>query len=111
MRTGSPNRPLNCSNDVPLPREVEVLELGPAERVDALVTMNNPGAWILGEVDSDLRSSGMGIVVDYARWRLIFLPIIRVRRCSTATNNCTWILALWRSFSTRNDVRYPRVGV
>lgn len=47
-------------NRVPVPREVEVLELGPAERVDAIVTMSNPGVWILGEADSNLRSSGMG---------------------------------------------------
>lgn len=53
-------------NRVPVPREVEVLELGPAERVDAIVTMNNPGVWILGDVDSSLRTSGMGVVVAYA---------------------------------------------
>src|SRR3974377_1461496 len=53
-------------NRVPVPHEVEVLELGPAERVDAVVAMNNPGVWILGDVDSSLRSSGMGIVVAYA---------------------------------------------
>jgi FtsP/CotA-like multicopper oxidase with cupredoxin domain len=31
-------------NAVPVPREVEVIEMGPAERVDALVVMNQPGA-------------------------------------------------------------------
>jgi FtsP/CotA-like multicopper oxidase with cupredoxin domain len=53
-------------NRVPVPRDVEVLELGPAERADAIVTMNNPGVWILGEMDSNLRSSGVGVVVAYA---------------------------------------------
>ena len=33
-------------NAVPVPCEVDVIEMGPAERVDALVTMNNPGVWI-----------------------------------------------------------------
>jgi len=38
-------------NAVPVPREVDVIEMGPAERVDAVVTMNQPGVWILGEAD------------------------------------------------------------
>src|ERR1700691_48929 len=45
-------------NRVPTPREVEVLELGPAERVDAVVTMRQPGVWILGEVDDRARNAG-----------------------------------------------------
>jgi FtsP/CotA-like multicopper oxidase with cupredoxin domain len=53
-------------NRVPVPREVEMLEMGPAERVDAVVTMNNPGTWILGEMDDHIRRSGLGIVVEYA---------------------------------------------
>jgi FtsP/CotA-like multicopper oxidase with cupredoxin domain len=53
-------------NRVPVPREVETLDLGPAERVDAVVAMNNPGAWILGEVDDKVRNAGLGIVVEYA---------------------------------------------
>ena len=53
-------------NPVPNPREVEILELGPAERVDAVVTMNQPGVWILGEVDEYVRHAGLGIVVEYA---------------------------------------------
>ncbi|MFY9949909.1 MAG: multicopper oxidase domain-containing protein [Candidatus Sulfotelmatobacter sp.] len=53
-------------NPVPVPREVEVIEMGPAERVDAVVTMNNPGVWILGEANDQVRNAGMGMVVEYA---------------------------------------------
>jgi FtsP/CotA-like multicopper oxidase with cupredoxin domain len=53
-------------NAVPLPREVDVIEMGPAERVDAVVTMNNPGVWILGEANDQPRNAGLGIVVEYA---------------------------------------------
>lgn len=53
-------------NPVPTPRRVDTLVLGPAERVDAVVVMNQPGVWVLGEVDDTLRKSGMGIVVEYA---------------------------------------------
>jgi len=53
-------------NRVPAPREVEVLELGPAERADAIVTMRQPGVWILGEVDDRVRNAGLGVVVEYA---------------------------------------------
>jgi FtsP/CotA-like multicopper oxidase with cupredoxin domain len=53
-------------NPVPAPQEVEVLELGPAERVDAQVVMNNPGVWILGATDDHERKGGMGIAVEYA---------------------------------------------
>ena len=53
-------------NPVPSPQLVHTLRLGPAERVDALVVMDQPGIWILGETDDDIRKSGMGIVVEYA---------------------------------------------
>jgi len=52
-------------NPVPVPRTVEVLSLGPAERVDAIVTMDTPGVWILGELDDQIRSKGLGIIVEY----------------------------------------------
>jgi FtsP/CotA-like multicopper oxidase with cupredoxin domain len=51
---------------VPTQAQVEVLRLGPAERITAAVTMNTPGVWILGEAQSKLREAGMGIVVEYA---------------------------------------------
>jgi FtsP/CotA-like multicopper oxidase with cupredoxin domain len=47
-------------------RSVPVLELAPAERVDAFVEMDNPGVWILGETRDPQRSAGMGIVIEYA---------------------------------------------
>ena len=52
---------------VPTPRSVPVVDLGPGERVDAIVQMNRPGVWILGEVRADQRTGGMGIAVEYAR--------------------------------------------
>jgi FtsP/CotA-like multicopper oxidase with cupredoxin domain len=53
-------------NAVPVPREVDAIEMGPAERVDAIVTMNQPGVWILGEANDRVRNTGLGIVVEYA---------------------------------------------
>jgi len=53
-------------NAVPVPREVEAIEMGPAERVDAIVLMNQPGVWILGEANDQMRNAGLGIVVEYA---------------------------------------------
>jgi FtsP/CotA-like multicopper oxidase with cupredoxin domain len=53
-------------NPVPHPQYVEALELGTAERVDAVVEMENPGVWILGTPKDDDRKNGMGIVVEYA---------------------------------------------
>jgi FtsP/CotA-like multicopper oxidase with cupredoxin domain len=35
-------------NDVPTPRAVDVIHIGPGERADAIVEMNQPGVWILG---------------------------------------------------------------
>jgi len=51
---------------VPKPQMVEVLELGTAERVSAVVEMKNPGVWVLGTPMDDDRKNGMGIVVEYA---------------------------------------------
>ena len=53
-------------NAVPVSREVDVVEMGPAERVDAVVVMNQPGVWILGEANDQVRSAGLGVVVAYA---------------------------------------------
>jgi FtsP/CotA-like multicopper oxidase with cupredoxin domain len=53
-------------NAVPAPREVDVIEMGPAERVDAVVMMSQPGVWVLGEADDQVRNAGLGIVVEYA---------------------------------------------
>jgi FtsP/CotA-like multicopper oxidase with cupredoxin domain len=53
-------------NAVPVPRPVETLWIGTAERVSAIVEMNRPGVWVLGDLTDDDRLSGMGIVVQYA---------------------------------------------
>jgi FtsP/CotA-like multicopper oxidase with cupredoxin domain len=45
---------------------VELLRLGPAERVTALVQMSAPGVWIFGEARKDFRDAGMGTVIEYA---------------------------------------------
>ena len=53
-------------NPVPNPAKVPVLWLGTAERVSAIVDMNHPGVWILGDLDNEDRPHGMGIAVEYA---------------------------------------------
>ena len=53
-------------NPVPHPAEVPVLWLGTAERISAIVEMNHPGVWVLGDLADDDRRRGMGIVVEYA---------------------------------------------
>ncbi len=53
-------------NPVPTPARVPVLWLGTAERVSAIVEMNNPGVWLMGDLDDDDRRHGMGIVIEYA---------------------------------------------
>jgi FtsP/CotA-like multicopper oxidase with cupredoxin domain len=46
--------------------KVDTLRLGPAERVSALVSMDTPGVWILGEARASYLKAGMGTVVEYA---------------------------------------------
>jgi FtsP/CotA-like multicopper oxidase with cupredoxin domain len=53
-------------NVVPKPRQAPGLWLGTAERISAIVEMNHPGIWILGDLADDDRHHGMGIVVEYA---------------------------------------------
>jgi FtsP/CotA-like multicopper oxidase with cupredoxin domain len=53
-------------NPVATPKEVQALELGPAERIDAVIEMNQPGVWILGATDDHDRERGMGIVIEYS---------------------------------------------
>lgn len=53
-------------NPVPLPRRVAVLELGVGERIDAFVDMKNPGVWVFGSTDDDVRGDGMGVLIEYA---------------------------------------------
>jgi FtsP/CotA-like multicopper oxidase with cupredoxin domain len=53
-------------NPVPVPAEVPVLWLGTAERISAIVEMNRPGVFVLGDLSDDDRAHGMGIVVEYS---------------------------------------------
>ena len=53
-------------NPVPSRQMVDVIDIAPGERVDAIVEMNNPGVWILGELRDGARQSGLGIVMEYA---------------------------------------------
>jgi FtsP/CotA-like multicopper oxidase with cupredoxin domain len=43
-----------------------MLRLAPAERVSAMVEMNHPGVWVMGEVRKHIMAAGMGMVVEYA---------------------------------------------
>ena len=52
-------------NPVPTSARVPVLWIGTAERISAIVEMNHPGVWILGDLADDDRNHGMGIVVEY----------------------------------------------
>jgi FtsP/CotA-like multicopper oxidase with cupredoxin domain len=68
-------------NKVPSPQSVEVLTLGPGERIDAFVEMNEPGVWILGSTDDNTRNAGLGVVVEYEnlhrepRWVMPSKPV------------------------------------
>jgi FtsP/CotA-like multicopper oxidase with cupredoxin domain len=52
-------------NPVPTPARVPVLWFGAAERISAVVEMNHPGIWVLGDTADDDRHHGMGIVIEY----------------------------------------------
>ena len=56
-------------NPVPTPAAVDVLMLGPGERIDAWVEMNQPGVWIMGGPEDPVREGGLGIVIEYANQR------------------------------------------
>jgi FtsP/CotA-like multicopper oxidase with cupredoxin domain len=53
-------------NPLPKPVNVPLLWLGTAERISAIIEMNHPGIWIMGDLSNDDRQHGMGIVVEYA---------------------------------------------
>lgn len=53
-------------NPVPKPQAVETLLIGPGERIDCYVAMNQPGIWILGDPTDDIRNAGLGVIVEYA---------------------------------------------
>jgi FtsP/CotA-like multicopper oxidase with cupredoxin domain len=51
-------------NPVPNPASVDCLFLGAGERICAIVEMNNPGVWILGEPTDLIRTAGLGVLVE-----------------------------------------------
>jgi FtsP/CotA-like multicopper oxidase with cupredoxin domain len=53
-------------NPVASPGRVPLLDLAPGERIDAIVEMNSPGVWILGEEDDRQRKAGCGIILEYS---------------------------------------------
>ena len=53
-------------NPVPNPRAVPILVLAPAEQIDAVVEMKQPGVWVFGATEDSMREMGMGVVVEYA---------------------------------------------
>jgi len=53
-------------HNLPTPRQVERLFIGPSESVDAVVTMDRPGRWILGATHREDRAAGLGRLVEYA---------------------------------------------
>lgn len=53
-------------NPVPTRAVVPVLWLGAGERISAIVSMTNPGVWVLGDLSDDDRGHGLGAVVEYA---------------------------------------------
>lgn len=56
-------------NPVARPAAVDVLMLGPGERIDAWVAMNHPGVWVMGAPEDRVRDGGLGIVIEYANQR------------------------------------------
>jgi FtsP/CotA-like multicopper oxidase with cupredoxin domain len=56
-------------NPLPKPVRVPGLWLGTAERISAIVEMNHPGVWVMGDLADDDRRHGMGIVVEYAGYK------------------------------------------
>jgi FtsP/CotA-like multicopper oxidase with cupredoxin domain len=56
-------------NLLPKPVRVPGLWLGTAERISAIVEMNHPGVWVMGDLSDDDRKHGMGIVVEYAGYK------------------------------------------
>ena len=53
-------------NPVPRPREVDVLSIAVAERIDAIVEMKSPGVWLLASTLEKERLMGLGVVIEYA---------------------------------------------
>lgn len=50
---------------VPMRKSLDALELGVAERVAAVVSMDTPGTWVLGSTVASERQNGLGVVITY----------------------------------------------
>ena len=79
-------------NPVPNPRSVKVLTLGPGERIDAIVEMNQPGVWILGAIDDATRQGGLGVVVEFAEPAPASRSGWRRNPGSTGTTRCSAVV-------------------
>ena len=53
-------------NPVPTPQSVDFLYLGAGERIDAEIEMKNPGVWVMGDTNKQVREAGLGVIVEYA---------------------------------------------
>jgi FtsP/CotA-like multicopper oxidase with cupredoxin domain len=51
-------------NPVPNPQTVDVVTLGAAERADAIVEMDRPGIWIMGDTSEDNRKLCLGVIIE-----------------------------------------------
>ena len=58
-------------NPVPTAADVPVLWLGTAERISAIVDMNHPGVFVLGDLSDDDRRHGMGMAMEQRPPRII----------------------------------------
>lgn len=87
-------------NKVSVSVNVPVVELAPGERVDAIVEMNSPGIWTLGEEDNRQRAAGAGIVVEYAN--------AKGPRRWVAPTAFTWD---YTSFGVQENVLAPEVTI
>ncbi len=83
---------------VPTQAKVDQLRLGPAERISAIVTMNTPGVWILGERAIQLSRRWHG-----HRHRICESN----RKAATTTGNKTamGLSLVWRSISCQPSAR------
>jgi FtsP/CotA-like multicopper oxidase with cupredoxin domain len=114
-------------NPLRKPVNTDIPELAPAERIDALVDMNQPGVWVLGATDDHDRQQGLGIVVEYggqsgtprwitpsaARWDYRMFGTSGARPASTAKTiplvfEKKWAGNNWVDHWTINGKSYPK---
>ena len=69
-------------NPVPTPVSVPVLWLGTAERVSAIVEMNHPGVWVLGDLADEDRSRAWALSSN--------TPVARANRDGSSPRKSHW---------------------